>query len=103
MLRMYDYHCPHCDRYFEALAESTERHFHHCHHCEGTAQLVIRSVPMLDPRMGVDKDFPTMAKRWDEKHKKLAYGQMKDSNNTRYGTKTDYEREAFYKRRELEK
>lgn len=102
MLRMYDYHCSHCGEDFEALVEVQERHGQPCPECSGRARLALRSFPMMDPKMGLDPDLPTAYRNWGEKHKKLGDGRMKDSNNTRYGTDTDYEREAYNRRKARE-
>jgi hypothetical protein len=56
----------------------------------------------MDPKMGLDPDLPTAYRNWGIKHEKLGDGRMKDSNNTRYGTNTDYEREAYNKRKARE-
>lgn len=102
MLRMYDYSCEHCGHSFEALVEVEERKFQSCPECDGRAKQALRKVPMLDPRMGIDPDFPTAYRNWANKHEKLSDGRMKDSNNTRYGTHRDYDREAYDKRKQRE-
>lgn len=102
MLRMYDYRCEHCGHAFEALVEVQERHTQPCSECHGSAKQAIRSVPMLDPRMGLDPDFPTAYRNWGTKHEKLADGRMRDSNNTRYGTDHDYDKEAYDRRKRRE-
>lgn len=95
---LYDYRCPDGHE-FEASRPLGERASAECKECGGTAKQVISHAPVLDPRMGVDKDFPTMAKKWDEKHRKLSTGRMKDSNNLRNGTNSDQDKEAYQRRK----
>lgn len=81
----YDYRCSACDNVFERMRPINERHTAECM-CGGIAKLVILRAPVLDPRMGVSLDFPTMAARWDKKQAKKGFGKRKeDSNNERYG------------------
>lgn len=88
---IYDYRCDSCGEGFEAQRSVAARHTAGCG-CGGVGGLVIVRAPSLDPRMGVDPDFATMARRWDKKHAKLASGKMKDANETAYGTDHDHAR-----------
>ncbi len=81
---LYDYRCPNCGGVFEALNSMTKRHCAVCPSCDSISTRFTRTAPTIDPRMGVDPDFPTMAKRWDKKQRLKATGVMKDSNNSRY-------------------
>lgn len=92
MRRYHDYVCT-CGAVFESLRDDSDRDEAVCE-CGETAKRAILKAPELDPRMGVDPDFATMARRWDKRQVGKATGRVKDSNNTRYGTNTDLEKHA---------
>lgn len=99
---IYDFRCKE-GHMFEHRAKVDHRHDTvECPECGTEAGLVIVGSPMLDPRMGVSKDFPTMAKKWDRKQHLRATGRMKDSNTTRFGTNVDVERDAHNLRKRYE-
>lgn len=91
---MYDYRCPSCGAEFEYTNKVAERKNAPCPECEQTAEMIIVAAPTLDPRMGVDPDFPGMAAKWDKKQRLKATGKMKDHNNHRYNDGQDLERDA---------
>lgn len=88
----YEYECDQCGNRFDAVKKIADRHYACCS-CGYSARHVITACH-FDPRMGVDPDFPTFASKWDRKHLALQEGRMRDSNQTRYGTTIDVEREA---------
>jgi putative FmdB family regulatory protein len=90
---IFDYRCDDGHE-FEFMQPVKDRATATCPSCRKGAKLVIRRTPMLDPRMGTDPAFASMAKKWDKKHRALATGRMKDSNATRFGTSEDVERGA---------
>lgn len=99
---MRDFHCDACGEEFEQLIDS-KSNVATCPSCGAYADLVFRSVPMIDPKLGVSGDFPTMADKWAKKRRKLATGQMKDANNKHLDARRDHERDAYETRKRYEK
>lgn len=89
---LYDYVCTD-GHTFEDMSSVEDREHTECE-CGCPASQVILSAPILDPKMGVSTDFPTMAAKWDRKQRRKATGQIKDANQTRFGTNNDVERDA---------
>ena len=97
---MYDYVCE-AGHVFEEINSVNKRHATSCE-CGSAATMHILNAPVIDPRMGVDPDFPTAAAQWDRKQRRKSTGQMKDANQTRFGTHNDVERDAHTLRKGLE-
>lgn len=89
---MYDYICEE-GHVFEEINTVARREETTCE-CGRPAHQAILNAPILDPKMGVSLDFPSMAAKWERKQRAKASGKMKDSNQTRFGTNTDVERDA---------
>lgn len=99
---MYDYRCPTCSNEFEAMHKVADRKESPCPNCNDSARQVITGAPMLDPRLGVSRDFPSAARKWERRQRAKAAGQIRDANNTRFGTDTDLERDAHRLRKSYE-
>ena len=80
---IYTYECEEGHRY-EELKKVEDRHSDECPKCGKAATLVITPVH-FDWNIGVDKDFPTMAAKWERIQRGKAKGKIWDSNNNRYG------------------
>jgi putative FmdB family regulatory protein len=89
---IYDYRCNNCEHSYEALRSVANRDNAQCPGCKSSLSTLLISAPRIDPRMGLDPDFPTAYKKWGDNLRKRQTGKMADSNNTRYGTDTDHER-----------
>lgn len=64
-LLLFDFECRECGHLFEDLVEPDLRQTS-CSNCNGTADRLI-SKPNFDWRnMGVSRDFPTFAAKWDK-------------------------------------
>lgn len=95
----YEYHCDQCGESFDRVQKIKDREYACCQ-CGYSAKKVM-SACHFDPRMGVDPDFPTAARKWDKKHLALQSGRMRDSNQTAYGTTLDVEQDAYNLRKKL--
>jgi hypothetical protein len=69
-LLMKDARCGSCSAVFEDLVP-TPATTTTCPKCGGEAKVLI-SCPRLDPRMGVDPTFGTMADKWARTHRQQA-------------------------------
>ena len=98
---MYDYECEYCGSTFEDMRSISDRKTTPCE-CGETATLRVRQAAILDPRMGVSTAFPSMAAKWEKKQRGKMLGKIKDSNNTRFGTNSDLERDAYNLRKKYE-
>jgi putative FmdB family regulatory protein len=67
---LYDWRCQKCKHKFERMARSDVRQTD-CPHCDGTANRLI-STPRLDPRMGLDPDFPGAYDKWAKTRRQRA-------------------------------
>lgn len=90
---VYEYKCPECGTYFDALKKVADRKTAMCS-CGTTANQQITACH-FDPRMGADPDFPTFAAKWDRNQRDRATGRMKDSNNATLSGSHDYEKDAY--------
>lgn len=61
-LILYDFRCTECEHKFERLAKMVDRQTE-CPQCGAVANRLI-STPRLDPRMGLDPDFPGAYDKW---------------------------------------
>lgn len=100
-MALYDYRCEE-HGLFEARNGVDARGSAPCPECGTTCKQVIIGSPMIDPRLGVSRDFPSMARKWERKRRLLTTGRMKDPNATAYGTSVDHEKEAHINRKAYE-
>jgi putative FmdB family regulatory protein len=98
---VYDYRCHCCDTTFEQHKSSEHRHETSCPTCGAVSKLVITRAPQLDSRMGVSKDFPTMAAKWARRRRALNTGKMRDPNADRYGDQFDRDKEGYEVRKRI--
>ena len=63
----FDFRCGNCGLVFEGHVPSSQR-THECPVCTDTAIRLI-GVPVIDPRLGVDPAFGTMADKWAKTHR----------------------------------
>ena len=61
---LYDFRCTECNAKFEALVKP-DIYVTSCHDCAGNAKRLISS-PRMDPRLGVDPDFPGAYGKWEK-------------------------------------
>jgi putative FmdB family regulatory protein len=64
---VFEFYCDNCENMFDGFVKP-DKHQLACPECKGMAHRVISS-PRLDPKMGVDPAFSTMADRWDKTHR----------------------------------
>lgn len=81
---IYTYQCE-VGHQFEELRKVEDRHGElDCPKCGRSSGLVITPVH-FDWNIGVDRDFPTMASKWDRIQRGKSKGKIWDSNNNRFG------------------
>ncbi len=61
---LYDFRCTECGHKFEHLVKP-DIHVTPCHDCGATANRLI-SAPRMDPRLGIDPDFPGAYMKWEK-------------------------------------
>lgn len=94
----YDYRCPEGHE-FEEMNSVANRHKAECFYCGKMADKVIINAPGLDPKMGLDPDFPTAAARFRERGERRARGRdMTAANKT---VSDDIARDAYNVRKAL--
>jgi putative FmdB family regulatory protein len=65
---LYSYSCPSCEQDFDEFAPLAEcSRAAPCPSCGGFSPRKI-TFPTIDPRLGVDPDFPTLADKWARTH-----------------------------------
>jgi putative FmdB family regulatory protein len=87
---IYDYRCSNCGNEYEGFRSVAQRDNCQCPKCNSSVSELLMSAPRIDPRMGTDPDFPTAYRKWGNNLRKRTTGQMRDSNNTAYGTNIDH-------------
>lgn len=65
MAILYDFECTGCANVFEELV-SKDKLTAPCPEC-GSAAARLISAPRIDPKLGVSRDFPTMADKWERR------------------------------------
>jgi len=95
----YDYRCSQ-GHVFERLVKIADREHAQCD-CGESADLVILRGPIIDPKMGVSGDFPSLAAKWTKKQWKKSLGKMHDANQNSYGTMVDHDAVAHGIRKDL--
>ena len=68
-LILYDFECEDCGNIFEELADRSSPEPVKCLQCGQSKTRRLISTPRLDPRMGVDPAFASMADKWDRKRR----------------------------------
>lgn len=76
---LYDYRCDPCDREFEDIRPLAERHTTDCGECGGTARLVVRTTPRIDP----NADLPDARRKWRENAERRGRGADMTAANKR--------------------
>lgn len=94
---LYDYRCPNGHE-FEAQQPVADRNQCGCK-CGESANLVVLSTPRLDPKMGLDPDFPSAAAKWRKGVERRGRGADMTSANREVSE--DVDREAYAQRKAM--
>jgi putative FmdB family regulatory protein len=82
MLVLFDHRCRECNTVFEDLVLRDGPKTANCPECKGLADRQLGAV-RLDPRMGLDPAFPTMADKWADR--RLQHQRIEERRNREHG------------------
>lgn len=83
MLVLFDHECDHCGHVFEELVERDTPNPAQCPECTGYSTHRLLSPLRLDPSLGVSRDFPTMADKWEKRRKQ--HQRIEERRNREHG------------------
>lgn len=82
MLVLFDHRCSECSKVFEELVERDGPKTANCPDCGGLADRQLGSLRM-DPKLGVDPSYPTMADKWVKR--RLQHQRIEEKRKREHG------------------